>query len=151
MNISEDGLQLIRAHEGLRLKAYLCPAGKWTIGYGHTRGVRPGDTCTKEEAENMLRRDAADVEDAIRHLVKVEITQSQYDALCDFVFNFGGRKFETSTLLRELNAGRYMAAADQFPRWIYGLNPKTGKHEIMNGLVLRREDERDLFIRDIQR
>lgn len=145
MKISPEGLNLIRAHEGLRLKAYLCPAGKWTIGYGHTKGVRPGDTCTKEEAENMLRLDAADVEGALRHLVKVTVTQGQFDALGSFTFNFGGRKLETSTLLRLLNEGDYKGAAKQFPRWVHGLNPKTGKYEILNGLVLRRGDERELF------
>lgn len=145
MRTSEAGLALIRTHEGLRLKSYLCPAGKWTVGYGHTRGVTANSTCTKAEAEIMLVADCTDCEDAIHHLVKVPIRQTQFDALVSFVFNFGGRKFEKSTLLKLINDRSLISAAKEFPKWVNGLNPKTGKYEILNGLVLRRADERALF------
>jgi lysozyme len=97
------------------------------------------------EAETMLLADCADAGDVIQHLVKVPIRQTQFDALVSFVINFGGAKFEKSTLLKLINDHCLLEAAKQFDRWIYGLNAKTGKHEILNGLVLRRADEREMF------
>lgn len=145
MTPSQACLSLIRAHEGLRLKAYLCPAGKWTIGYGHTRGVRPGDTCTKEEAEVMLVADAGEAGEAVEALVSPSLTQPQFDALVSWVFNLGPVKFRSSTLRAKLEDNDFVGAALEFGKWVYGTNPKTGKKEKLNGLILRREDERKLF------
>jgi lysozyme len=145
MKISAAGLELLKGHEGLRLKAYLDTGDVPTIGYGHTRGVKMGDTCTKEQALQWLDEDADIAENDVNRLVKAPfgLNQNQFDALVSFVYNIGGDEFSTSTLLRKLNAGDYTGAAKQFGRWIYD----NGK--IVNGLVLRRADERELFLREI--
>ena len=146
MRTSPAGLDLIKAHEGYRSKAYLCPAGVWTIGYGHTRGVKPGMTCTKEQAHEWLMEDVKGSEHAVLYLVKSPLTQGQFDALVSFVFNLGGGALEQSTLLRRLNEGNYAAAADQFPRWNKARDPDTGILRELNGLTARRADERALFM-----
>jgi lysozyme len=140
--ISERGLAIIREFEGLRLKAYPDPASggdPWTIGYGHTLDVEPGDTCTKEQAEQWLLDDAADAEVAILKHVKVALSQGQLDALISFVFNLGAGNFAKSTLLRKLNAGDYVGAWQEFGRW----NKAAGK--VMPGLSRRRAAEAKLF------
>ena len=140
--ISERGLAILREFEGLRLKAYPDPASggdPWTIGYGHTLDVEPGDTCTLEEAEQWLLDDAADAEVAILKHVKVPLSQGQLDALISFVFNLGAGNFAKSTLLRKLNAGDYVGAWQEFGRW----NKAAGK--VMPGLSRRRAAEAKLF------
>jgi lysozyme len=135
--------RIIRESEGLRLKAYPDPASggvPWTIGYGHTRNVRPGQTCTIEQAEAWLAEDMADAYRVIDSAVTVPLTEKQRDALCSFVFNLGGRALQKSTLLKLLNAGDYTGSAAQFPRW----NKAAGKP--MRGLTIRRGKERALFL-----
>lgn len=139
MKTSNRGLMLIKHFEGLRLRAYRCSAGVWTLGYGHTSGVSPDSEITKEEAEHLLRIDVRDAEACISAHVNVPLTQNQFDALVSFIFNLGCGHFSTSTLLRKLNHGNYSGAAEEFPRWV-----KAGG-VIMPGLVHRREDERTLF------
>jgi lysozyme len=141
----ERGLALIKASEGLELEAYPDPGNKvtgepWTIGYGHTRSVRRGDTCTEEQATEWLREDLKSAEDAIKHLVDVMLTQNQFDALASFVFNIGASAFGSSTLLRLLNKWDYAGAAEQFKRW------NRGADGPLPGLVIRRAAERDLFL-----
>lgn len=146
---------LIRKHEGLRLKAYPDPAtggAPWTIGYGHTAGVKKGDVCTLEQAEKWLDEDWAYAAGIVEKAVKVPLIQNQRDALTSFVFNVGpGRKavkdgFVTlksdrpSTMLTKLNSGDYRGAADEFDKWVYGAGKK------MAGLVTRRKEERALFL-----
>ena len=126
--------------EGLRLNAYKCPADVWTIGYGHTRGVKEGDTCTDAEAEQMLRDDLRDAENAVNMAVKVRLNQNQFDALADFTFNLGGGNLRSSTLLKKLNAGDYIGAANEFKRW-----DKAGG-KVLNGLVARRLANTNRFI-----
>lgn len=142
---SEQGLDLIMESEGLRLRAYLCPAGIPTIGYGHTKGVKLGDTCTGEQAEQWLDEDAREAAASIDAMVTVPLNQGQMDALVSFVFNFGAEKFRTSSLLRLLNEGKYTEAAAQFPRWVNGTNPRTKIWEVLPGLVKRRAAEKALF------
>lgn len=139
MRISQHGLDLIKEFEGLRLSAYICPAGVPTIGYGTTAGVKVGQTITKERAEEMLRADVAAFERHVLRLVKVPLTQGQFDALVAFVYNVGAGAFEKSTMLRQLNAGLYADAARQFDRW----NKAGGK--VLAGLTRRRAAERALF------
>jgi lysozyme len=139
MNISETGLNLIKHFEGLRLRAYHCSANVWTIGYGHTGGVRPGDVITAEEADAFLRQDVAEAESSVSRDVRIPLTQHQFDALVSFVFNLGAGNFSTSTLLRKLNAGDYTGAADEFLRWV------NAGRKIQAGLVRRREAEKNLF------
>ena len=119
MNISSKGIELIKRFEGCRLKAYKCPAGVWTIGYGHTNNVRPDDVITQEEAEELLKRDIKVHEDNVKRLVKSSLTQGQFNALVSFEYNIGYGAFANSTLLKLLNAQNYDAAAKQFIRWVF--------------------------------
>lgn len=135
--------EIIKEHEGLRLKAYPDPGSggvPWTIGYGHTKGVKKGDTCTKEQAEQWLTEDMAEAYAVVDKAVKVPLSEKQRDALCSFVFNVGGGAFQKSTMLKLLNQGKYSEAAAQFPRWTFA----SGKS--MRGLVIRRGKERALFL-----
>ncbi|WP_417764674.1 lysozyme [Shewanella chilikensis] len=132
--------EIIKEFEGLRLEAYKCPADVWTIGYGHTRAVVPGDVITEKEAEDFLSEDVEDAEDAVNAYVDVKLNQNQFDALVSFVYNLGAGNFRSSTLLRKLNAGDYLGAANEFKRW----NKSGGV--TLNGLVRRREAEANLFI-----
>lgn len=139
MQISKAGLDLIKQFEGLYLKAYRCPAGVPTIGYGHTAGVAMGQTITQQQADDYLRRDVRQFERAVSRLVRVPLTQGQFDALVSFAFNLGEGALAQSTLLRLLNAGDYAGAAAQFDRW----NKAAGR--VLPGLVRRRAAERALF------
>lgn len=140
MKPSEAGLALIRQFEGLRLSAYKCPAGVPTIGYGTTKGVRMGQTITRDEADRLLLEDAQRFADHIAALVKVKLSQHQIDALVSFVYNVGPSAFAGSTMLRLINQGLYADAARQFQRW----NKAGG--EVVPGLTRRRAAERDLFM-----
>lgn len=142
MKTGEKGIDLIKHFEGLRLKAYQCSANVWTIGYGHTAGVRPGDTIDEAQAEAFLRKDIVDSENAVNRLVTVPLKQSQFDALVSFVFNLGSGNFRSSTLLRKLNAGDDAGAAAEFLRWV-----SAGGRRLA-GLVRRREAEKTLFEAD---
>lgn len=139
--ISQAGLDLIKQFEGLRLKSYLCPASVWTIGYGSTGPhVRQGMVISAPEAEALLRKDVGRFERAVEAMVKVTITQPQFDALVSFAFNVGTGALKSSTLLRKLNLGDYRGAADQLLRW-----NKAGK-TVLPGLTKRRKAERALFL-----
>lgn len=138
--IGTRGWALIREFEGLRLEAYKCPAGIWTIGFGTTQGVRPGMKISSVQAEEMLRRDLTSFESNVRNLVKVPLNQNQFDALICFVYNIGINAFAKSTFLRKLNAKDYAGAANQFTRW----NKADGK--VLAGLTRRREAEKKLFL-----
>lgn len=139
MKLSPAGLDLIKKAEGLRLKAYLCPAKVWTIGYGTTRGVKPGQTITEAKAAELLREDVREFEQAVSDAVTVPITQGQFDALVSLAYNIGAGAFRASTLLRLLNRGEYAKAAEQFDRW------NRGGGRVLPGLVKRRAAERKLF------
>jgi lysozyme len=143
MHASQKGIDLIKSSEGLRLTAYPDPATggePWTIGYGTTRGVKPGMKITAEQAEQYLKADVARFEPELAALVKVPLSQNQWDALMSFVYNLGSANLASSTLLKLLNAGDYARAADQFPRW----NKAAGKE--LPGLTKRRAAEQALFL-----
>ena len=133
------GLDIVKEAEGLRLSAYLCPAGIPTIGYGHTKGVKLGDTCTREQAEEWLEKDFFMAKQDVKAVVRVPLSENQLDALASFVFNLGVRKLTQSTLLKKLNAGDYSGAAAEFDKWVF-----AGKVKL-NGLIKRRAKERKLF------
>jgi lysozyme len=138
---SNKGLAFTEQFEGLRLTAYQDSVGVWTIGYGHTGpDVHPSLTITRRQASALLLKDVASAVAAVNRLVKVPLTQNQFDALVDFVFNAGAGNFAGSTLLRDLNAGNYAGAAAQFPRWVHAGN------QILAGLVSRRNAEQALFL-----
>ncbi len=140
MITSPAGLALIQRFEGLRLEAYQDQVGVWTIGYGSTRGVRPGDKMSMEQAEARLAEDVQGAEAAVRRLVTVKLTQPQFDALVSFVFNLGAASLASSQLLRLLNHGKPGPAALEFPRWCHagGL--------VSEGLMRRRKAEAELFL-----
>ncbi len=137
---SKQGLALTEQFEGLRLKAYQDANGVWTIGYGHTGpDVHAGLSITQEQAEALLLQDVASAVAAVNRLVTVPLTQNQFDALVDFVFNVGAENFARSTLLRELNAGNTAGAAAQFLLW------KWAGGVVSPGLLRRRQAEAALF------
>jgi lysozyme len=136
---SEAGLVLTESFEGRRLSAYQDSVGVWTIGYGHTKGVKAGDTCTAAQADKWLREDLAASVACVNRLVTATINQHQFDALVDFVFNLGCGALGGSELLRLLNAGKYGEAALQFLRWNH-----AGGVEV-KGLTTRRKAEAALF------
>lgn len=139
MKISDEGLAFIKLAEGLRQIAYQDSVGVWTIGYGHTRGVKQGDTCSKEQAEAWLCEDLESVYRDIDRFVHVPLSQGQFDALSSFTFNLGGHALRDSTLLRLLNAKDYAGAEKQFPRWVHAGGQKLG------GLIKRRAGEVEMF------
>ena len=145
MQTSDKGIALIKQFEGCKLTAYQDSVGVWTIGYGWTKPVdgkpiRAGMTIKQETAERLLNTGLVSYENDVSRLVKVDLTQGQFDALVSFTYNLGARSLSTSTLLRKLNAGDYAGAADEFLRW----NKAGGK--VLNGLTRRREAERALFL-----
>lgn len=133
---------LCKQCEDYREKTYLCPSGLWTCGWGHTQGVTETTTCDKVQAEEWLAEDLQASSDTLAKFVTVPLTVPQREALLSFVFNVGESRFAKSTLLRKLNSGDYIGAADEFPRWIYG----GGRR--LPGLLARRQAERDLFTSD---
>lgn len=143
MKTSNEGIELIKHFEGLESKAYVCPGGKWTIGYGHTKGVKPGDEVTEEQAEEFLRADLIEAERYVATYVHVPLRQNQFDALVSFVFNVGCGNFRRSSLLKEVNFD-----ADNFgdirPRFMAFVKSK-GK--VSPGLTRRRKAEADLYCR----
>lgn len=145
MQTSDKGIALIKQFEGCKLTAYQDSVGVWTIGYGWTQPVdgkpiRAGMTIKQETAERLLKTGLVRYESDVSRLVKVGMTQGQFDALVSFTYNLGARSLSTSTLLRKLNTGDYVGAADEFLRW----NKAGGK--VLNGLTRRREAERALFL-----
>lgn len=134
-----DGKSIVRKFEGCELKAYLCPAGIPTIGYGHTHNVKLGDTCTQQQADEWLEDDFFYATSDVKSVVKVPLTDNQLDALASFVFNLGVRKLIQSTLLKKLNAKDYTGAANEFDKWVFAAGKK------LNGLIARRAEEKKLF------
>lgn len=139
MNISEAGIELIKSFESCRLDAYRDSVGVLTIGYGHIFGVYDGQHITEEEAERLLKVDLEMVEKCLANCVKVDITQSQYDALCSFTFNLGCGALRNSRLLLKLNDMDDEGAAFEFTRWDHA----GGK--VLAGLTRRRKAESELF------
>ncbi|QTD45487.1 glycoside hydrolase family protein [Ottowia testudinis] len=140
MKLSQDGLNMVKKYEGLFTKAYVCPAGVLTIGYGHTgAGVKPGQRITEAQAEQLLRQDMGKFEAAVQRQVKVPLTQGQFDALTSFTFNCGEGALKNSTLLKKLNAGDYAGAQAEFHKW------NKGGGRVLPGLVKRRAEEAQMF------
>lgn len=140
MEYSKTGLQLTERFESLRLVAYKDLVGVWTIGWGHTGpDVVEGMTITREQADDLLMQDTQTAVEVVNRLVTVTLTQGEFDALVDFVFNLGETKFAPSTLLRRLNEGDYQGAAEQFHLWDH-----AGGKEVA-GLLRRRLDETTEF------
>lgn len=141
MKISESGLSLIKSFEGLELKAYLCPAKVWTIGYGHTQGVKEGQVITKEQAESLLKGDLLIYEQAVlSHNLK--LNQNQFDALVSFAYNLGTGNLAKSTLLKKAKINpNDPTIKDEFAKW----NKAGGK--VLSGLTRRRIAESNLYFK----
>jgi lysozyme len=136
VKISQAGKDLIISFEGIRLEAYKCPAGVWTIGVGSTvPAVHAGEVITKQQALARFDKDLTKFENAVDRLVKVPLTQNQFDALVSFTFNVGEGALAKSTLLKKLNAGDYDAVPSELMKWTKG----GGKE--LPGLVRRRRAE----------
>lgn len=140
MTPSQNCIELVKRFEGCKLEAYLCPAGVWTIGAGHTGPeVKQGMKISQGIADALLLKDLTHAADAVERAVKVELTQGQFDALVSFVFNVGKTAFETSTMLKKINGGDFLGAAMEFPKWCNGGGKK------LEGLVRRRAAEQAMF------
>jgi lysozyme len=141
MQMSAAGLDLLKRSEGFRSRTYLDVAGFATIGYGHRILASQcfPNGIAEAQAAQILASDVRSAEQAVLRLVRVALTQSQFDALVDFCFNLGAGKLAASTLLKELNAGQYDAAQEQLLRW-----DRAGSQEIA-GLKARREAEFQLW------
>lgn len=141
MNIqySKSGVALTERFEGCKLTAYQDQVGVWTIGYGRTHNVHPGDTCTQEQAEAWLQEDTEWAVRVVNALVTVPLTQGEFDALVDFTFNLGSGSIQHSTLLKLVNAGQFETAAKEFEKW----DMAGGKH--VAGLLRRRIAEEQEF------
>ena len=139
MKTSPKGIALIKEFEGLRLKAYLCPGGVWTIGYGHTAGVKPGMVISEAQAEEYLKADLITFENYLNGL-GLAINQNQFDALISFIYNVGTGNFSSSTLLSKVKANPLdNSIMDEFLRWVYS------KGRVLPGLQRRRLAEMKLY------
>ena len=139
MKTSNNGIDLIKHFEGCETEAYLCPAGVWTIGYGHIKGVQEGDVITEQQAHDMLVKELEEYEGYIKDFVEVPLSQNQFDALVSWVYNLGSGNLKSSTLLKVLNSRDYDNVPEQILRW----NKANGK--VLEGLTRRRESEAELF------
>lgn len=132
-------IALVQRFESCRLSAYFDSRKIPTIGWGHTRGVSIGDSCTQQQADVWLAEDLSIAADGVEDSIRVALTQNQFDALCSFQFNTGGLTERQCELRDLLNAGNSMGAAAQFLRW---------DHQVVNvseGLLRRRTAEMTLF------
>ena len=145
MKVSSNGLNIIKKYESLKLKPYLCPAGKPTIGYGSTyyedgKKVKLDDKpITKERAEELLLNITDKVNKQVTSTLRVVVNQNQFDALVSFVFNIGIGNFIDSTLLEKVNNLNFEGAAEELKRW------KKSGGVVLNGLIKRRKEEQELF------
>lgn len=144
---SQEGCALLKVLEGVRLKAYKDSVGVWTIGYGTTEGVHEGMEISLEEAEALFLADLRKMEVAVNRLVKVPLTQLQFDALMCWVYNVGVQALRNSNLLKRLNAEDYDGVDDEMRRWVYGTDRRTGQKVKIPGLINRRAKESALWIK----
>jgi lysozyme len=139
MKTSQKGIELIKKHEGLRLRSYLCAAGHYTVGFGHTRTAAANLTISRQLAEDLLMQDLQFAEIAVSSS-GVLLNQNQFDALVSFAFNLGSTAFRGSSLLKKI---RLNASEDeirhQFSRWVHA------KGKPIPGLIARRTDEANLY------
>ncbi|MDP3494474.1 MAG: glycoside hydrolase family protein [Hyphomonadaceae bacterium] len=144
MRTSAEGLELIKSFEGFRETATRLPDGRWTIGYGHVRTAREGLTISQKDAEDLLTYDLKPVEDAVASNIFAPLMQNQFDALVSLAFNISPGQFRDSDILRNLNAGDYLAAANGFDLWRKAR--LHGRVMVVDALVRRRAAEKELFL-----
>ena len=139
MEISQEGIALIKRFEGCKLQAYKCSAGVPTIGFGSTRGVTMDMEISQDRAEALLLEDVSDFEEEVNKCVKGPLSQNQFDALVAWTFNLGGSNLRSSTMLKVLNNGEYDKVPSEMKRW----NRAGG--QVLEGLVRRRTAEALMF------
>lgn len=141
MKTSENGLELIKRFEGLSLEPYLCPAGVWTIGYGHTSPfvTEKSEKITEQQAEELLRYDVVKFEKAVNRLITRKLTQNQFDSLVSFCYNLGSGALQRSTLRMKCNRMEDDQVPAEFLKWVYAGGKK------LSGLVRRRAAEAGLY------
>lgn len=147
MRLSEYALQRLKEEELLRLESYKCAGGKWTIGYGHTKGVKKGQRIDKETANKLLQEDVEYVEQFLaKEPYAEDVSQGQWDALVSFIFNLGIGNFKSSTLRKKIMRDiDEPTIPDEFRRWVYVTDPVTGEKKKAAGLVTRREWEAQMY------
>lgn len=146
MIINDRGRQIIMENEGCSLKAYLCPAGRWTIGYGHTgNSVVRSLTITQHQADVILESDLKTAEYAVEKACP-KANANQFSAMVSLCFNIGSEDFKTSTLVKRFNESGPLSAAEEFPRWCHAGKNEDGSPRVLPGLVKRRAAERALFL-----
>lgn len=138
MKTSENMIVIIKKFEGLRLKAYKCPAGVYTVGYGHTENVYADSEISELMADQILRKDLEKFEKIINDL-DLPLLQCEFDALVSFVFNVGIGNFNKSTLKKLLLQKKFFYAAKEFDKWVFANGKK------LLGLQNRRNKERKIF------
>ncbi len=147
MKLSSLGQQFIKSFEKCRLVAYPDAVGVWTIGWGHTGGVKKGDHCTQEQADAWFTSDVTVFERAVDRLVHLPVVQHQFDALGSFAYNAGIGALSMSTLLKRLNEHNYQSAANNFELWDKGM--VDGRLVSIPGLTTRRRAERRIFLEGV--
>lgn len=144
MRTGETGLNLIKGYEGLRMSAHYSPSEQWTVGYGHTASARHGMHVTENDAERLLRDDVKPIETLLAETVRAPLNQNEHDALASLIFNIGEENWRRSSVLRKLNAGDKLAAAQGFEMWTKAR--VGGELVTLDGLVRRRAAEKSLFL-----
>ena len=145
-SVNSEGISIIKKWEGWSSKVYLCPANRFTIGYGSCWDIKGAPVgadhpdITREEGEALLRREISHVEKAVGRLIKAELTDNMFSSLCSWTYNLGSGALQRSTLRQCILRGQYEEAGDQYLRWVY-----AGGRRLM-GLVKRRQEERLLFL-----
>lgn len=143
MRPSMNAINLIAKWEGFEPEAYRDVVGVWTIGFGHTKGVKEGDKISYYDAIDLLKNEVNYFARGVELNVKVSLTQNMFDAVTSFTYNLGIGNLKRSTLLHKLNSGDYEGAASEFKRW----NRAGGK--VYKGLTSRRLEEEELFRKDL--
>ena len=143
LRTSAEGLELIKSFEGFRETATRLPDGRWTIGYGHVRTAREGLNISQKDAEDLLLYDLRPVEDAVASFLYAPLMQNQFDALVSLAFNISPGQFRDSDILRNLNAGDFLAAANGFDLWRKARI--HGRVMVVDALVRRRAAEASLY------
>ena len=144
-HVNRATLDLIKSFESCSLKAYKCQAGVWTIGWGHTGGVKEGDTITQAQADQLLENDLSVSEQDVERIIQIPLNDNQFGALVSFDFNCGGNALAQSTLHHLLEEGKYSTVPGQLGQWNKAKDPKTGLKRVVPGLVRRRQAEIDLW------
>ncbi len=144
MKTGETGLNLIKAYEGLRMTAQYTPSEEWAVGYGHRSTARHGMSVTEGDAVRLLKEDVKPLEQILSENVRAPLNQNEHDALISLIYNIGEENFKRSTVLRKLNAGDKLGAAEAIEKWTKA--KIDGELVTLDGLVRRRAAEKSLFL-----